>query len=286
MRYPSQWIPCTRLLHCYKTSRPPAIATNATTSPRSRKPPRRNMATISPPPPTKEEFLAMLGMSMPEKRRGTGRVFPTQYAPSRVGPTGDPRAEFVGRPGPVNDYMERFTHRDDRSKILIYTDGACFHNGQADAKGAWSFFFGPEPEARTCAGRLENKGPFGDNTEQTSNRAELRAVLAALRARQWSDDGYRTVVIATDSEYVAQGVTDWVRKWVGNGWKTAKGKNVANRDLWELLLGEAERYQECGLAIQFWRIDRSLNHIADAAAAKALTERDDEDYEDFMVPGI
>ncbi|KAI1198644.1 ribonuclease H-like protein [Nemania serpens] len=259
------------------------LSTNITTSLRKGIPQRRKMETIMP---SREEFLDMFGMSIPERRRGTGRVFPTQYAPSLVGLTGDPRVEFLGRPGPINDFMERFTHRDDGTKILIYTDGACFNNGQDGAKGAWSFYFGPEPEARTCAGRLENKGPFGDTAEQTSNRAELRAVLAALRARQWSDDGYRTVVIATDSEYVALGVTEWVRKWVGNGWRTAKGKNVANRDLWELLLGEAERYQECGLAIQFWRIDRSLNRVADAAAAKALTGGDDENFEDLMVPGI
>ncbi|RWA13203.1 hypothetical protein EKO27_g1928 [Xylaria grammica] len=221
------------------------------------------MATILPPPESKEEFLEMFGMTIPERRRGTGRVFPTQYAPSRVGPTGDPRVEFLGRPGPINDFMERTAPKVPGASISV-----------------------PEPEARTCAKRLENNGPFGDNAAQTSNRAELRAALAALRARQWSDDGYRTVVIATDSEYVAQGVTEWVRKWVGNGWKTSKGKNVANRDLWELLLGEAERYQECGLAIQFWRIDRSLNHVADAAAAKALTDGDDENFEDFMVPGI
>ncbi|KAI8628489.1 ribonuclease H-like protein [Xylariaceae sp. FL1651] len=201
---------------------------------------------------------------------------------SMTGPT----ALFPGRPGPVLDFMERFTHRQDPTKILIFIDGACLDNGTPNAKASWAFYFGPEPEARTCSGRLESKGPFGDVCEQTSNRGELRAALAALRARQWSDDGYRTVVIASDSEYLVKGATEWVKKWTKNGWKTPGGKNVANRDLWELLLGDAERYQELGLAIQFWWIMREWNEVADAAAKKAASRPDDENFEDFMVPGI
>jgi hypothetical protein len=41
-----------------------------------------------------------------------------------------------------------------------------------------------------------------------------------------------------------------------------------------------------GLAIQFWRIDRKFNQVADAAAEKATAKPDDEDFEDLMVPGI
>ncbi|KAI1151401.1 ribonuclease H-like protein [Nemania diffusa] len=237
--------------------------------------------------PTREEFLESFGMTIPERRRGTGRVFPTEFVPP-PGPlsTKAPGVLFVGRPGPVIDYMERFTYRHDRTKILIYTDGACVNNGQDGAKAAWAFHFGPEPDARTCSGRLENKGPFGDDCAQTSNRAELRAALAALRARQWSDDGYRTVVIASDSEYLVKGASEWVRKWTDNHWKTSGGKNVANRDLWEMLLGEAERYEEENLAIEFWRIERNMNEITDAAAKKATLKTDHESFDDFMVPGI
>ena len=186
----------------------------------------------------------------------------------------------------MNDFMERFTYRYDRTKILIYTDGACINNGQYGAKAAWAFYFGPEPDARTCSGRLENEGPFGDVCRQTSNRAELRAALAALRARQWFDDGYRTVVIASDSEYLVKGASCWARSWTEHQWKTSEGDNVANQDLWEMLLGEAERYQEQGLAIEFWRIGRHMNEIADAAAKKAALETDLKTFNDLMVPGI
>lgn len=117
-------------------------------------------------------------------------------------------------------------------------------------------------------------------------RRPASAALAALRARQWSDDGYRTVVIASDSEYLVKGASEWVRKWADNQWKTSGGKNVANRDLWEMLLGEAERYDEEGLAIELWRIERHMNKITDAAAKKAALKTDDESFDDFMVPGI
>lgn len=128
--------------------------------------------------------------------------------------------------------------------------------------------------------RLEKKGPFGDVSPQTSNRAELRAVIAALRFRFWPGEGCRRFVIATDSEYVVEGATNWVKTWVENGWKTIggygqrAGEDVKNRDLWEVLLGEVERYKTGhryygGMDIQFWKIPREWNAIADARAKKA-----------------
>jgi ribonuclease HI len=53
--------------------------------------------------------------------------------------------------------------------------------------------------------------------------------------------GFSTLVIATDSDYVVKGATEWVSSWIRKGWKTAKGTAVQNRDLWEALLGEVER---------------------------------------------
>jgi ribonuclease HI len=110
------------------------------------------------------------------------------------------------------------------------------------------------------------KGPFGEDSVQTSNRAELHAVITALRFRYWPGEGFKTLVVATDSEYVAEGATKWAKKWVQNGWTTSSGAEVKNRDLWEALLGEVERYKDEFMAIQFWRIPRELNTVADSAA--------------------
>ncbi|KAJ2966864.1 hypothetical protein NUW58_g10568 [Xylaria curta] len=126
--------------------------------------------------------------------------------------------------------------------------------------------------ALKASARLEQKGPFGDPSVQSSNRAELRAVIAALRLRHWTGEGFNTMVIATDSEYVTSGSTEWSKNWIRNGWRTAGRADVKNKDLWEMLLGEVERWHDEGLSIQFWRIPRDWNKVADAAAKKAAEE--------------
>ncbi|KAG5915641.1 hypothetical protein E4U42_007964 [Claviceps africana] len=200
-----------------------------------------------------------------EIRRGTGRVFPTMFVP----PTEDTDPQTLFPPS-GRCPMDRYRHRDDARKVLIYTDGACSNNGQPNPKAAWAFVFKPTIGGAkgSVSSRLENKGPFGDIGNQTGNRAELRAVLAALRFRCWDGEGFNTVVVATDSEYVALGATRWVRTWVGNGWRTSTGA-VKNRDLWEMLLGELETLDSYGVKVQFWRIPRELNCKADKAAKLA-----------------
>jgi ribonuclease HI len=76
----------------------------------------------------------------------------------------------------------------------------------------------------------------------------------------------KTLVFATDSEYVVEGATKWVKGWLKNGWKTAKGGSVKNKDLWEMLLGEVELLRDGGMKIEFWRIGRELNTMADKLA--------------------
>lgn len=83
------------------------------------------------------------------------------------------------------------------------------------------------------------------------------------------------MVIATDSEYVVRGSTKWVRNWLQNGWVTSKGQAVKNKDLWEALLGEVERHKDEGLAVEFWRIPREWNMVADAAAKEAAAATDE-----------
>jgi ribonuclease HI len=217
------------------------------------------------PPLTDEQVDELMGI--PKKKRGTGRVLTTRFKPPT--PTTTPFALFHG----VNTYYHfaRYVHRQDRTIGLIFTDGACLNNGMPNPRAGWGFIAGPPELASThscgnCKGRLENKGPFGDDSAQTSNRAELRAVLAALGLRHWPGEGFKTLVFATDSVYVVEGATKWVKGWLKNGWKTAKGEPVKNKDLWEMLLGEAERFGEYGMKIEFWRIGRELNTMADKLA--------------------
>lgn len=170
----------------------------------------------------------------------------------------------------------RCTHPNDKPMLLIMTDGACLNNGQANPKAGWAFFQGLNTEGQplVVSGRLERQGPWGDDDIQSSNRAELRAVIAALRFRHWPGEGFSTVVIATDSEYVVEGSTRWAKTWVQNNWRTKGitgngGANVKNKDLWEMLLGECEKAHRRGLAIQFWKIPRDWNALADQGAKNA-----------------
>ncbi|KAI0876026.1 ribonuclease H-like domain-containing protein [Hypoxylon argillaceum] len=203
-------------------------------------------------------------------RKGTGRVFPGRF-PVSSGLT-QPFEIFRGKV--IKPSFARYVHRSDSRQALIFTDGACLNNGQPNPRAGWAFVYGfsMKGEPGMLSGRLENEGPFGDHAIQTSNRAELRAVIAALRSRYWDHDGFKIIVIATDSEYVTQGSTVWAKTWVKNGWRRNDDTAVKNKDLWEMLLGEAEILQTKGVSIQFWRIPREWNTVADAAAKKAAKE--------------
>jgi ribonuclease HI len=119
--------------------------------------------------------------------------------------------------------------------------------------------------------RLEDKGPWSQFYNQTSNREELRAVIGALQYLPWSYEDWTKLVIATDSEDVVKGITDWIQTWSRNGWRTMQGGAVQNQDLWMKLIREIDEHRQMGMDVCFWRIPRSLNREADNAA-KAGTQ--------------
>lgn len=100
--------------------------------------------------------------------------------------------------------------------IDIYTDGACAGN---PGPGGWGALMIERGERREISG--------GEATT-TNNRMEMQAALEALQATT----GARAVRLHTDSQYLKNGVTQWMAKWKRNGWKTADGKPVKNKDLW------------------------------------------------------
>ncbi|KAF6817808.1 RNase H domain-containing protein [Colletotrichum sojae] len=127
--------------------------------------------------------------------------------------TSDPLELFT----PINN---RFVNNNNPFEILIFTDGACSSNGTQEAAGGCSFSYA---DGITVKFRLENRGPDDNHHRPTSNRAELRAVLAALKFCHWEGDGSKSVVIATDSTYVVKGATEWSRTWTENGWRGRAG---------------------------------------------------------------
>jgi ribonuclease HI len=76
---------------------------------------------------------------------------------------------------------------------------------------------------------------YGYQAETTNNRMELTAVIEALRRVTSIPGSPERLEVYTDSQYVRNGITDWIHRWKRNGWKTAGKKPVKNRDLWQTL---------------------------------------------------
>ncbi|KAK1837551.1 RNase H domain-containing protein [Colletotrichum chrysophilum] len=204
----------------------------------------------------------------------SGSFFPTAYWHPEM-KTMKPIALFP--PG-----SHRFKNYSNPHEMLVYVDGACSSNGTPDAIGGCGFVF-KSTQGGSVGFRLEDRGVDGQVYRATSNRAELRAALGALKFRAWHGEGFRSLVIATDSVYVAQGATDWARGWIANNWRPRSGKPVKNRDLWEALLLTLEKLHEEGLSVSFWRIPREWNSAADQAAKKAIsTSGPREKYGDIL----
>ena len=111
-------------------------------------------------------------------------------------------------------------------KIEIHTDGACLGN---PGPGGWAALLRYNAHERELA---------GGEADTTNNRMELTAAIMALESLREPC----SVVLHTDSQYVRQGITEWMPGWVRRGWKTAGGDPVKNRDLWERLQAAASRH--------------------------------------------
>lgn len=113
------------------------------------------------------------------------------------------------------------------NSVKIYTDGACKGN---PGPGGWG--------ALLRYGDVE-KQLFGGEKNTTNNRMELMAAIEALAALTKPC----VVDLTTDSQYVRKGITEWMRNWKRNGWKTAARQPVKNADLWQRLDTEVARHE-------------------------------------------
>ena len=108
----------------------------------------------------------------------------------------------------------------ESSYVEIATDGACKGN---PGPGGWGVLL--------RAGKTE-KELSGGEPMTTNNRMELMAAIRGLEALKRPAH----VTLSTDSRYVMDGLTKWIKGWQRNGWKTADRKPVKNADLWHQLL--------------------------------------------------
>lgn len=99
---------------------------------------------------------------------------------------------------------------------------------------------------------------------QTNQRAELTAILRALDVVPRNRD----VTIVTDSSYAIDCVTSWCINWRKNGWKTAAGKSVENKDLVESILNKIEERQGLKAQTKFEWVKGHANHPGNIEADK------------------
>jgi len=146
---------------------------------------------------------------------------------------------------------------EDRSLDVteIYTDGACRGNPGPGGWGALMRFQGNE------------KSLYGAEPHTTNNRMELMAAIKALQALKRPC----RVSLTTDSQYVRQGITEWITNWKKRGWKTAAKKPVKNDDLWRELDSACQPHD-----IEWHWVRGHTGHpeneIADALANRAIDE--------------
>lgn len=140
-------------------------------------------------------------------------------------------------------------------KVEVFTDGACRGN---PGPGGWGVLLRfNETEKSLCGGELDT----------TNNRMEMQAVISALQALNDPCE----VDITTDSQYVKNGITQWIIGWKKNGWRTAARKPVKNVDLWKMLDKEQARHK-----IQWHWVKGHSGHreneLVDALANRGIDE--------------
>ncbi len=107
----------------------------------------------------------------------------------------------------------------ENKAVEIFTDGACRGN---PGPGGWGVLLRYQGKIRELCGY---------QADTTNNQMELMAAIQGLEALNRPCQ----VILTTDSQYVRQGITEWLSGWKRKGWRTAAGKPVKNMELWQRL---------------------------------------------------
>ena len=144
------------------------------------------------------------------------------------------------------------------SSIRVFTDGACSGN---PGNGGWGVVIVKDDEIVKYN---------GSENDTTNNRMELKAAIEGIKL---ATNG-SPLTLYTDSKYVKDGITSWVRNWKKNNWLTSSRKPVKNQDLWEQLDVLNNEHQVLWKWVKGHQIEKTedsrYNNLADALAREAV----------------
>lgn len=149
-------------------------------------------------------------------------------------------------------------------KIRIFTDGACSEN---PGPGGWAAVFNREDGLDILSGHESNT---------TNNRMELMAVVKAmkkvLKMKNNKDVVYE---LFSDSAYVVNSINNnWIENWQNNGWKTTRGEDIKNKDLWLEFIRIRDKLIEYKIYIYILKVKghsgNTFNEYADELARKEV----------------
>jgi ribonuclease HI len=142
--------------------------------------------------------------------------------------------------------------------MIVYIDGSCRGNGSPDARAGIGIC--------SSDGIRYSKNVTKELGKCTNQRAELLAAITALDI--YDRELYPEVELRSDSMYLVNGINEWMIKWILNDWKTSKGSDVENMDLWIALVKRIDNRR-----VKFVHVDghsnNEFNNIADKLATSA-----------------
>ena len=141
--------------------------------------------------------------------------------------------------------------------VHIFTDGACKGN---PGPGGWGAVLQYDASIKEIKG-------YSSNT--TNNIMEISAVIESLKTLTRPCN----VIITTDSNYVKDGITEWIHQWKKRNWKTANKKPVKNKELWQKLELETQRHQ-----ITWKWVKGHSGHVENERADELANEAIEENY--------
>ncbi len=141
-----------------------------------------------------------------------------------------------------------------KMKYKIYTDGACSGN---PGPGGWAVIILINNEIKEMF--------FGSEKNTTNNQMELLAPIKAIQKFKKKSE----ISIFTDSTYVKDGITTWIKKWEKNGWKTTSKKPVKNKEMWKKLKNLSSKHSIKWIWVKGHAHDK-YNNLVDEIAKEAI----------------